>query len=197
MKRFVTESQDPPYDPLDKRITLRDLHRALREERAVGPCSHRERELGLRLRASRERIAASAGVVKACAQCAVAYPMPASTWDGGYCCSGRTEGLFDEVELAILACAGTRPRHLRPPRTDAAGCIFRGAKGCVLSPRHRPNKCLRFLCQDAQRELHARGGLELVEALSQDNESMFEQFARFRIARLEESFCEELIRRVF
>lgn len=191
-----TEGQDPPSDAIDKRGTLRQLRRALRRERAAGRLSDSERDLALRLRVSRERIAAEAGVLQACAHCAALYPLPASAWAGGYCCSGRTEALFDELELAALAAAGTRPRHLRPPRTDAAGCIFRGSDGCSLPPRHRPNKCLRFLCRDAQRELHARGALDLVEALCRDNEQQFEQLARRRLARMEESFCEELLRRV-
>jgi len=182
---------------MDKRRTLRQLRRALRQERAAGRTSDREKDLVLRLRVSRERIAWESGILDACARCAAAYPLPASTWAGGYCCSGRTEALFDEVELVTLVGAGTRPRHLRPPRSAAAGCIFRGAQGCSLPPRHRPNKCLRFLCRDAQRELHARGALELVEALCQDNERQFEQLARRRVARLEQSFCDELCRRVF
>ncbi len=184
-------------DQVDKRGTLRRLRKALRQVRDSGRLSERECDLVLRLRVSRERIAEEAGVLEACAQCATSYPLPASTWAGGYCCSGRTEALFDEIELATLGGASTRPRHLRPPRSPAAGCIFRGAEGCSLLPRHRPNKCLRYLCRDAQRELHARGALELVEALCRDNEHQFEQFARVRISRLEESFCEELVRRVF
>jgi hypothetical protein len=182
---------------VDKRGTLRWLRKGLRQVRASGRLSEHEQDLVLRLRVSRERIAAEAGDLQACAQCAACYPLPASTWAGGYCCSGRTEGLFDEIELATLGGASTRPRHLRPPRSGAAGCIFRGARGCSLPPVHRPNKCLRYLCVDAQRELHARGALEVVEALCRDNERQFELFARVRLARLEASFCEELARRVF
>ncbi len=184
-------------DGVDKRETLRGLRRALRKVRASGRLSDHEKDLVLRLRVSRERIAEEAGSLEACAQCAASYPLPASTWAGGYCCSGRTEALFDEIELAALGGASTRPRHLRPPPSPAAGCIFRGARGCSLPPVHRPNKCLRYLCVDAQRELHARGGLDLVEALCRDNEHQFEQLARVRLARLEASFCEELARRVF
>jgi len=195
MLALGAQGQDPPSDRIDKRETLRRLRRALRRERA-GRWLDREKDLALRLRVGRERIAAETGVLGACARCATPYPLPASAWAGGYCCSGSTEALFDEVELAALAGAGTRPRHLRPPRTDAAGCIFRGSDGCSLPPRHRPNKCLRFLCADARREVHARGALDLVEALCRDNERQFEILARIRLARLERSFCEELLRRV-
>lgn len=189
--------QEGSTNEMDKRSTLRQLRRALRRERAAGRPSDQERELALRLRVSRERIARDAGVLQACARCAASYPLPASTWAGGYCCSGRTEALFDELELASLGAASTRPRHLRSWRSDVAGCIFRGPKGCGLPPLHRPNKCLRYLCPDAQRELHARGALELVEALCRDNERQFEHLARLRLARLEDSFCEELLRQVF
>lgn len=196
MRSFGTVGSEPFTDPVDKRATLRELRRALRQARSAGRPSEPERDLIRRLLASRERIAAEAGTLQACARCAAPYPLPASTWAGGYCCSGRTEALFDELELATLDGAGTRPRHLRPPRTDAAGCIFRGPTGCSLPPRHRPNKCLRFLCADAQRELHARGALTLVEALCADNERQFQQHAQRRLARLETAFCDELVRRV-
>jgi hypothetical protein len=204
-----TMGQDLSTDEMDQRSMLRQLRRALRRERAASRPSDQERDLALRLRVSRERIAAETGVLQACARCAAQYPLSARDRVGGYCCGGRTEVLFDEIELAALSSAGMRPRHLRPPRAkglfgnnfrtspNAAGCLFWGVEGCSLPPRHRPNKCLRYLCRDAQREVHVRGGLELVEALCRDNERQFEQFARLRLARLERSFCEELLRRVF
>ena len=193
MLRLSTEEFAEPSEPIDKGRELRQLRQELRRVRADRRLGDDERELSRTLRASRERIAREVGQLHACARCAAAYPLPASTWDGGYCCSGRTDALFDELELAALGQAGTRPRHLRPPRSAAAGCIFRGPTGCSLAPEHRPNKCLRYLCAGAQRELHERGALEQVEALCQDNEQQFAHYARCRIARLEEIFCDDLL----
>ncbi len=177
-----------------RRSALRRLRQALRRERRSGRWSPQELALARLLRDGRERIAAETGCLWACARCAGAYPPPASTWDGGYCCSGSTDALFDELELAALYASGSRPRHLRPPRAPVAGCIFRGPRGCSLPPRHRPNKCLRFLCRDAQRELHLGGSLETVVALAAENERQLGQLAQLREARLEERFCKELLR---
>lgn len=185
-----------PSEPIDKGRELRQLRQGLRRVCADRRLGDDERALSRILRASRERIARELGQLQVCSRCAAAYPLPASTWDGGYCCSGRTDALFDELELAALGQAGTRPRHMRPPRSAAAGCIFRGPTGCSLPPKHRPNICLRYLCTGAQRELHARGILAQVEALCQENEQQFAYYARCRMARLEDFFCDDLIRRL-
>ncbi|MFH2007466.1 MAG: hypothetical protein ABI333_12850 [bacterium] len=196
MRRLTTDIAGSSEGPTRKPAELRQLRQALREVRATGAHSADERALATVLRSSREQLASALGSLTACAGCATPYPLPASQWPGGFCCSGRTDALFDEGELAALHASGTRPRHLRPPRAARAGCLFRGPAGCSLPPRHRPNQCLRYLCRDVQHELHARRALARVEELCQENKALFERLLRLRKDRLERSFCDNLATRI-
>ena len=175
-------------------MTERSPAQRLAAERRRGHFSNSEREIAHALRASRERIAETAGEVRTCAHCADESPGPSGPWAGGYCCTGRTELLFDEAEIAALAAAGTRPRHLRRRPTHPTGCRFLSDRGCVLPPRHRPNQCLRYLCPELQRELHARGVLDRIEQACEENERLFRSFDERRKERLEGAFCERLLR---
>jgi len=150
-----------------------------------------ELSLARQLRRLREAVCRTIDASEACASCAQGRPPPHGRWEGGFCCGGDTAELFTEAELAALKLAGTRLRHLRP-RLSAAGCIFRGARGCALPPRHRPNICVGYLCNDLRRELARRGTLDRVEAMCDELRDRFEAFARLRRRRLDRRWLDEL-----
>ena len=102
------------------------------------------------LRAQMSRAFAS---VEACAGCGRKRPEPHGHWAGGACCGSRTLDLFSKHEVASLKLAGVRARDLAPPQGDHAGCAFRGARGCSLSPEQRPNICVRYVCLELREEL--------------------------------------------
>jgi hypothetical protein len=118
--------------------------------------------------------------VRACGGCGRGRSLPHGRWDGGFCCGGRTEGVFDDDEVAALALAGTRPRDLRVPDGDHAGCAFRGPRGCVLSPVDRPSLCVRFVCRELEAELREDGAWERTRALTRQLEATFARFVRAR-----------------
>jgi hypothetical protein len=62
----------------------------------------------MQIRSLKVRLAAATGAVSSCGRCAIGTPWPGGAYDGGHCCSGRTEDLFGEGEVAALAQAGTR-----------------------------------------------------------------------------------------
>lgn len=137
-----------------------------------------------RLRALREELTASFGEVRSCASCARGLPAPAGRFEGGHCCSGATDDVFSDVEVAALSTGGTRGRDLRAPRSDHAGCAFRGDSGCTLAVRDRPNLCVRFACRSLSRELFEGGALPRVEALTEEMEAAFARFSALRAERL-------------
>jgi hypothetical protein len=161
---------------------LVDLHRRLRAARAEQPDAA-ERAAALALRAIKQRLAGMTSGVASCGRCAVNRPWPRGAFDGGDCCSGNTAELFDDDELAALAQAGTRARDLTAPRTEHAGCAFRGEAGCTLSPADRPGLCLHYLCDRLRGELHARGQLEPVEAVAAELDRVMQAFVAAREAR--------------
>lgn len=55
--------------------------------------------------------------------------------------------------MRTLKIAGTRADRLDPPRSDHAGCSFRGPEGCSLPAEDRPSLCVRYLCMDLRREI--------------------------------------------
>lgn len=145
-----------------------------------------EARLAVRLRHLREAVSAATGPVTACAVCARGSEPPNGRWDGGFCCGSETPELFTDHELAALRLSGTRPTDLRSPRSELAGCVFRGADGCALDPCHRPTQCVSHLCQDLTYELHLRGRLDAVEALREELDSTFHRFVEVRAARLDD-----------
>ena len=104
--------------------------------------------------------------------------MPHGRWKGGFCCGGRTEGVFDGDEVAALALGGTRPRDLRIPAGDHAGCAFRGPEGCSLDARDWPNLCVRFACRELEDELREDGNWARVRDLTRRLETTFARFVR-------------------
>lgn len=144
------------------------------------------------LRRLREELSRAIGAVQSCRGCARGYPLPHGRWDGGHCCGARTRDLFNDDELAALRLGGTRPRDLplpdpaqQPWQAESCGCAFRGATGCSLRPADRPNLCVRYVCPELSRELHARGDLDAIEALGAAVEATYLRFVKARAERLE------------
>lgn len=149
-----------------------------------------EAELLPRLRQLRQEIADALEDFEACARCARNRPPPHGQWDGGFCCGGFTEDLFDNHELALLRQLGTRPADLRAPRAHSmvqAGCVFRGPQSCSLPPRHRPTICLTYLCPDLDRDLHRRGELEAMERICGELTRTYLRFIKRREERLDDA----------
>jgi hypothetical protein len=136
------------------------------------------RRLAQELRELKPQVLAAFQGVGACGGGGQGRSLPQGRWDGGFCCGGRTEGVFDEDETAALALGGTRPRHLRPPPGDHAGCAFRGPEGCSLDARDRPSLCVRFVCRELEGELRDRGDWARVRALTRRLESTFARFVK-------------------
>jgi hypothetical protein len=134
--------------------------------------------LARELRTLKPQVLAALRDVHACSGCGKGRSLPHGRWDGGFCCGGRTEGVFDENESAALALAGTRPRDLRAPAGDHAGCAFRGPGGCSLAAEDRPSLCVRFLCRELEGELRASGEWTRVRALTRALETTFARFVK-------------------
>lgn len=148
--------------------------------------SEETRALAAELRELRPQVLAAFEGVRACAGCGRGHSLPHGRWDGGFCCGGRTDGVFDDDEVAALALAGTRPRDLRLPAGDHAGCAFRGPEGCSLDARDRPNLCVRFVCRELEGELREDGEWARVRALTRRLETTFARFVRSLEASNEE-----------
>lgn len=132
-------------------------------------------EIGHHKRALSEAL----GDVEACSGCAKGHPLPAGRWDGGHCCGGNTLTIFTRDEVAALKLAGTRGRHLVPPRDDHAGCAFRGARGCALPVTHRPSICVRYICLELRAELRDQPKWQ---AIAEHGRALASTFARFERA---------------
>ncbi len=177
-------------------IPVRDLVRRLRQPRSRTievtavrrridaarrePASDDAVALARELRALRVEVLAAFEGVHGCGGCGRGRSLPHGRWDGGFCCGGRTEGVFEDDEVAALALGGTRPRDLRPPSGDHAGCAFRGPTGCSLHAHDRPNLCVRFACRELEAELRARGLWDGVRALTRRLEATFARFVKAR-----------------
>jgi hypothetical protein len=134
--------------------------------------------LARELRALKPQVLAALANVQACSGCGKGRSLPHGRWDGGFCCGGRTEGVFDDDEAAALALAGTRPGDLRAPAGDHAGCAFRGPDGCSLEAEDRPSLCVRFVCRELEGELRASGQWTEVRALTRTLETTFARFVK-------------------
>ncbi|MBW2453343.1 MAG: hypothetical protein JRI68_02480 [Deltaproteobacteria bacterium] len=117
-----------------------------------------------------------------CADCARGHPLPAGRWDGGHCCSGKTLELFSQDEVAALKLAGTDGATLRPPRSDHAGCVFRGPAGCSLDPADRPTICVRYICSELRDELRVGPDQRRFRQLSGALTRTFKRFVATRRA---------------
>jgi len=157
---------------------------ALRARFAAQPkprqASSEQRRLAVELRRLRIELHAALRDVRACAHCARGHPLPNGRWDGGHCCGGKTLELFSPDEVAALKLAGTDGAALSAPRSDHAGCVFRGPQGCSIDPADRPTICVRYVCAELREELRAcpdhRRTLKLAGALTRT----FEQFLAAR-----------------
>jgi hypothetical protein len=163
-----------------------DVRRRLLAQPGPARVGHAELDAARQLRFLREEAARAFGALDHCATCAIGRPPPHGAYSGGFCCGATTAEIFPDEELAALRLSGTTPGDLAPASGALAGCAFRGPKGCVLPPAHRPSQCLRHLCYDIVRELQARGGLGLVEDLAEQLRATFLQFVALRQARLDD-----------
>jgi hypothetical protein len=142
--------------------------------------SDEARALAMELRELRPKVLEAFDGVSSCASCARGRPEPHGHWRGGFCCGGKTGGVFDDDEVAALALGGTRPKDLRAPGGDHAGCAFRGPTGCSLHPADRPNLCVRFVCRELEGELRDSGRWAEVRALTRRLEQTFAKFVKAR-----------------
>ena len=145
-----------------------------------------ERATADKLRMLRERAAMAFGRTVACATCGAGRALPHGAYDGGFCCGATTAEIFSDEELGALRLSGTTPWHLVPAPGGPAGCAFRGPKGCVLLPAHRPNQCVRHLCYDLVVELGRSGRLAMVEDLTEEIFETFLVFTRLRQERIDD-----------
>jgi hypothetical protein len=142
-----------PRSRADEMTTLRARFRAQPSARAAGAEAVASAR---RLRELRVEMSRALSGVEACASCARGRPEPNGHFAGGSCCGARTFDLFTPAEVASLKLAGISARALDPPRGDHAGCAFRAASGCSLSPEHRPNICVRYVCLELRAELREK-----------------------------------------
>lgn len=180
LERLLVRVRQAP-SRADELLALRQRVRTESHARA----GDEERATALAMRALKQRISAALSSVSSCTTCATGRRAPRGTFPGGDCCSGVTADLFSDDEVAALVLAGTRPRHLRPPRTEHAGCAFRGALGCTLSSQDRPQRCVHYTCHALRRELSPRGELAPLDVLLDELQRLMARFVALRAVRLE------------
>jgi hypothetical protein len=178
--------------PASRATELIELRRRLRVELAGGP-DDKERSLARAVHDAKLRVSAELRDVASCSSCATGAPWPRGHYDGGDCCSGVTNDLFDEHELGALAHAGTRPRDLVPPTDEHAGCAFRGERGCSLPLAHRPARCVHYVCETLRGELHSRGRLDELEVRLADLNRAMQRYTAVHRARLDREVLAPLI----
>ena len=166
--------------PRQRAVELAALRTRLARQPGADGVSQEERDLAGRLRELRERMLLALGTLTSCTRCAVGHPAPFGRWPGGHCCGSRTEVLFSDDELVALKLAGTTALSWVPPRSDLAGCVFRGPEGCSLDARDRPNLCVRYLCRDLERELAVREDGREVLAIQAELSACFARFEALR-----------------
>ena len=119
----------------------------------------------------------------ACSTCAKRHPLPTSLWNGGLCCSGKTANLFSDDEVASLVASKIRKIVLTPPSNKQAGCLFRGATGCSLSPDFRPNICIYYMCRDLSKELSLNNRFKTIHQKGEQLQKKFQEFQETRKTR--------------
>jgi len=172
--------------PSSRRKELARLKKVLKALPEPDSLPSAERKLAEDMSRLRSQILEQMGPVKSCATCAQGCPLPHGQWSGGFCCSGRTEEIFSEDELAGLKAVGVRISDLRPPRAEHAGCAFRGPLGCSLQPGHRPALCVIYICGDLSSELHTQGRFREIHSLVEELKDTFSRFCTLRAKRLQE-----------
>jgi hypothetical protein len=172
--------------PASRADELAALRARVRHE-VASAADDEERVLAAEVRSHKLRAVEAFGAVSSCGSCS------RDTFSGGDCCSGVTAELFDDRELAALVHAGTRVRHLTAPHGEHAGCAFRGPHSCTLEIKHRPARCVHYVCDTLRRELHDRGRLAAVEAeLAELNRAM-QRFGAVHQARVDRDVLTPLI----
>jgi hypothetical protein len=182
LERLLIKLRQPP----SRASELIELRGRLRAEIASKPEDH-ERELARAILAQKLRVAALLHDVRSCASCETEH-----AFGGGACCGGVTSSIFDDTELAALAHAGTRVDHLVAPRTEHAGCAFRGSTGCTLETAHRPARCVHYACTTLRRELHARGELDALEAALAALDRLVQELRVVHAARADRDVLEPI-----
>ncbi len=178
--------------PASRADELVALRRRLRAERSAA-VDEPEPALAREVLARKLAVADVLTAVESCRSCAKGQPLPRGQHDGGDCCAGVTEQLFDDRELAALAAAGTRPRDLVAPREVHAGCAFRGAQGCTLAVAHRPARCVHYLCDTLRHELFDRGQLDAVEGKLAALDHAMQRFGTVHRARVDREVLAPLV----
>lgn len=163
----------------------------VREMRAETP-SVDELAIANEIRSVKRRALTALSHVTSCATCATGKREPRGTFAGGDCCSGITNDLFSEEQLAPLVQAGTTPRKLKAPRTAHAGCAFRGATGCTLDADDRPARCIHYTCWGLRNELRKRGELQAMDEQLDELKVLMEKHAALRKQRLEDELIAPL-----
>ncbi len=172
----------------DELITLVGRFRA--EDPATAGAE--ERAIALEMRALKMTISSALTRVSSCSSCATGVRRPHTAFSGGDCCGGVTADLFSDDEVAALAISGTRPRHLRAPRSEHGGCAFRGVTGCTLSAAHRPQRCVHYVCNILRRELRGRGDLDSIDMLLEQLKQLMLRFVALRGTRLDDELFSTL-----
>jgi hypothetical protein len=179
LRDLVRELRAPRPSPASRAVEIADTRKRVAAAARAGGSDEATR-LALELRELRPLVSAAFAGVRSCASCGRGRPEPHGHWQGGFCCGGATEGVFDDDEVAALALGGTRPRDLRGPAGDHAGCAFRGPEGCSLDPVDRPNLCVRFACRQLETELRDSGQWQRVRSLTRKLETTFARFVKAR-----------------
>jgi hypothetical protein len=180
--RHLVDRLRQPRSRADELLAVRAR---LVAQSTASEASDEEISLARELLRLRGELTAALGDVRACSGCARGHALPHGRWDGGQCCGGETDAIFTDDELGALRLSGTTPARLRPPRSDHAGCAFRGPAGCSLDVADRPNLCVRYVCRELGAELVESGASTPAKALARDLGSTFDRFVRARAARLE------------
>lgn len=96
-----------------------------------------------------------AGVTALCTDCAVN--------DGGSCCGAGIENRFDAPLLLINLLMGS---PLPTARFDPAGCMFLGAKGCLITARQLI--CVNYICRRLDEQIDKEALLRLKERIGEE-----------------------------
>jgi hypothetical protein len=184
VERLLTKLRQPA-SRADELNALRDR---FRRELAAEP-TEEERALGREVQDAKLRAAATLGTVTSCASCS------SDRYSGGACCSGVTESIFDDREVAALVHGGTRPRDLVPPprSDDHVGCAFRGPRACTLELVHRPARCVHYVCDTLRRELHTHDRLDAVEARLAELNAAVQTFGKLHAERVDREVLAPLV----
>ena len=186
--RYLLDRVRYPRSRADELAQLRS-----RAARLTG-ASDAEREAAAQLSASKQRLSSLLQGVGSCAQCNHQHPRPEGPWRGGYCCSAPTTNLFTDDELAALLASGVALNDLRAPKEPQHGCVFRGERGCSISPAERPSVCVLYLCMTLELELARRGDMSPIDALRADLIAQLKRFSELRARRVEEEYFSQLLR---